>query len=99
MSLGGAGSNGWHRASCAEAAGSNGRVLVVQILVAEEGNRPMSIQEKLFITQMDLRLLALMGGRERTYDEFAALGAQAVLKEKSSTKVESGQTLLEFVKA
>lgn len=84
---------------CAEAAGSNGRVLVVQILVAEEGNRPMSIQEKLFITQMDLRLLALMGGRERTYDEFAALGAQAGLKVKSSTKVESGQTLLEFVKA
>jgi SAM-dependent methyltransferase len=83
----------------AEAAGANGRVLVVQILVAEEGNRPMDFREKLFITQMDLRLLALMGGRERTYDEFAALGAQAGLKVKSSTKVESGQTLLEFVKA
>jgi precorrin-6B methylase 2 len=80
----------------AEAAGSDGRVLVVQILVDMAQQESMDPGELYFITQMDLRLLSLMGGKERTYEEFVHLAANAGLKPRSRVKVPAGQTLMEF---
>lgn len=49
---------------CAEAAGRGGRVFVIE-KIGTDGVTPN--------TEMDLRLLAYMGGRERNLDELAAL--------------------------
>jgi hypothetical protein len=57
---------------CAEAAGSAGRVLVIESAAA--GGDPASFAE------MNLRMLVLAGGRERTVDDYAALAASAGLK-------------------
>jgi precorrin-6B methylase 2 len=80
----------------AEAAGSDGRVLVVQILVDMAQQQSMDPGELYFITQMDLRLLSLMGGKERTYEEFVELAANGGLKPRSRVKLPTGQTLMEF---
>src|SRR4030095_16463896 len=55
---------------CREALAPGGRVLVVEMLVPEE-IRPD------FVTVMDLNMLVMTGGRERTEKEFAALFAKA----------------------
>jgi hypothetical protein len=55
---------------CVEAAAARGRVLVIEEGVAETGLR----------TEMDLRMLAYTGGRERTLDEFEQLAAAAGLR-------------------
>jgi hypothetical protein len=57
---------------CAEAAGSGGRVLMIESAAA--GGDPASFAE------MNLRMLVLAGGRERTVDDYAALAASAGLK-------------------
>jgi hypothetical protein len=57
---------------CAEAAGSDGRVLVIESAAA--GGDPASFAE------MNLRMLVLAGGRERTVDDYTALAASAGLK-------------------
>jgi hypothetical protein len=57
---------------CAEAAGSDGRVLVIESAAA--GGDPGSFAE------MNLRMLVLAGGRERTVDDYAALAASTGLK-------------------
>jgi predicted transcriptional regulator len=54
---------------CAEAAGTDGRVFVVEKLVTDTDNR----------TEMDLRVLAWFGGRERGVAELTALAAAAGL--------------------
>lgn len=85
---------------CAEAAGENGRVLIVQILVADEEDRfPSDPGQLMFITQMDLRLLSLMAGKARTWREYAELAGKAGLTIRSTTVIPSGQTLLELVRA
>jgi hypothetical protein len=84
---------------CADAAGSTGRVLIVQILVADQNDAFPDPQQLMFITQMDLRLLALMGGKARTWREYRELGEQAGLQITGSTVVPSGQTLLELRRA
>lgn len=56
---------------CAEAAGSTGAVMVVE-KTGEGGD--------LVHTGMDLRMLAVTGGRERTADEIALLAAKAGLR-------------------
>jgi hypothetical protein len=55
---------------CAEAAGTTGRVFVVEKLATETDPR----------TEMDLRVLAWFGGRERSVTELAALAAAAGLR-------------------
>jgi hypothetical protein len=57
---------------CAEAAGPDGRVIVIEKIGAD-GAIPGSA--------MDLRLLVYMAGRERTVDELIALGTTAGLRE------------------
>jgi O-methyltransferase domain len=56
---------------CAEAAGSEGRVLIVEKIGADG---------ETLRTGMDLRVLAYMGGKERTVAELTALGAEAGLE-------------------
>ena len=58
---------------CAEAAGSTGRVLVVESH-GTPGGDPAAFAE------MNLRMLVLAGGRERTLDDYAALAADAGLR-------------------
>jgi hypothetical protein len=54
---------------CAEAAGTSGRVFVVEKFATDSDQR----------TEMDLRVLAWFGGRERDLDQLAALAAEAGL--------------------
>jgi O-methyltransferase len=54
---------------CAEAAGTGGRVFVVEKFATDSDRR----------TEMDLRVLAWFGGRERDLDQLAALAAEAGL--------------------
>jgi 2,7-dihydroxy-5-methyl-1-naphthoate 7-O-methyltransferase len=58
---------------CAEAAGSTGRVLVIESH-GTPGGDPAAFAE------MNLRMLVLAGGRERTLDDYAALAADAGLR-------------------
>ena len=58
---------------CAEAAGRRGRVLVIESHV-NSGGDPAALAE------MNLRMLVLSGGRERTLDDYAALAAGAGLR-------------------
>ena len=58
---------------CAEAAGGHGRVLVIESH-GSDGDDPAAFAE------MNLRMLVLAGGRERTLDDYAALAADAGLR-------------------
>jgi 2,7-dihydroxy-5-methyl-1-naphthoate 7-O-methyltransferase len=58
---------------CAEAAGSTGRVLVIESH-GTPGGDPAAFAE------MNLRMLVLTGGRERTIDDYSALAAEAGLQ-------------------
>jgi hypothetical protein len=75
---------------CAEAAGSTGRVLVIEQLVAERGAAWMT-------TAMDLRMLATVGGQERSLDEYRTLAAVAGLSLRENIVTKSGRSILEFV--
>ncbi|HEY1623489.1 MAG TPA: methyltransferase [Streptosporangiaceae bacterium] len=57
---------------CAEAAGSDGRVLMIES--QDTGSDPAGFAE------MNLRMLVLTGGRERTIDDYTALAASAGLR-------------------
>jgi hypothetical protein len=58
---------------CAEAAGSAGRVLVIESHAAATGDSAA-------FAEMNLRMLVLAGGRERTIDHYSALAATAGLQ-------------------
>jgi hypothetical protein len=58
---------------CAEAAGRRGRVLVIESHLNSGG-------ESASFAEMNLRMLVLSGGRERTLDDYAALAAEAGLR-------------------
>jgi hypothetical protein len=58
---------------CAEAAGRRGRVLIIESL-SNSGDESASF------AAMNLRMLVLTGGRERTLDDYAALAAGAGLR-------------------
>lgn len=58
---------------CAEAAGTTGRVLVIEEGLFEGSDSPLR-------TEMDLRMLAYTGGRERTLGDFEHLAAEAGLR-------------------
>jgi SAM-dependent methyltransferase len=55
---------------CAEAAGETGRVIVVERVVTDVGDRRE-------LTGMDLRMLTLFGSKERSLDEFNTLATAA----------------------
>jgi 2,7-dihydroxy-5-methyl-1-naphthoate 7-O-methyltransferase len=57
---------------CAEAAGSDGRVLVIESHAADGDSAGFA--------EMNLRMLVLAGGRERTIDDYAALAVAAGLQ-------------------
>jgi 2,7-dihydroxy-5-methyl-1-naphthoate 7-O-methyltransferase len=58
---------------CAEAAGRRGRVLVIE-------SHSNSGDDSASFAEMNLRMLVLSGGRERTVDDYAALAAGAGLR-------------------
>jgi hypothetical protein len=58
---------------CAEAAGSAGRVLVIESHAAADGDSAA-------FAEMNLRMLVLAGGRERTIDHYSALAGTAGLQ-------------------
>jgi ubiquinone/menaquinone biosynthesis C-methylase UbiE len=74
---------------CAEAAGSAGRVLVIEQLVATSETSSMT-------TTMDLRMLAVFGGQERSLDEYRALAAAAGLSLQENIVTKAGRSILEF---
>jgi 2,7-dihydroxy-5-methyl-1-naphthoate 7-O-methyltransferase len=74
---------------CSDAAGAAGRVLIVERVVTREGDQ----QE---LTGMDLRMLVLLGGRERVLGEFNALAAAAGLRFLASRRTTSEYWLLEY---
>jgi precorrin-6B methylase 2 len=73
---------------CAEAAGADGRVLVVEVLPTEPYVPHLS--------PYDLTMLVSVGGRERGVDDFIALGAEAGLALSATYTGTGGLTLLEF---
>lgn len=73
---------------CAEAAGTEGRVLVVEVLPTEPFVPHLS--------SYDLTMLVSVGGRERGMDDHLALAAGAGLERSASYTGTRGLTLLEF---
>ncbi|MEV5630751.1 methyltransferase [Micromonospora tulbaghiae] len=73
---------------CAEAAGSAGRVLVIEVLP--------TVPHVPHLSPYDLRMLVLVGGRERGLPEFAALAAAAGLAPRRTYHGTDGLTLMEF---
>jgi hypothetical protein len=71
-------------ARCAEAAGQDGRILVVESIGG--------------VTEFDLVMLVHFGGRDRTRVEFEELAAANGLRLEGVTPVASGRSLLEFQK-
>jgi 2,7-dihydroxy-5-methyl-1-naphthoate 7-O-methyltransferase len=71
---------------CAEAGGETGRVLIVEHDAAGD---PAAFAE------MDLRMLALVGGRERTVDDYATLAAAAGLAVTDVRTTPSGQLIID----
>ena len=74
---------------CAEAAGPDGRVLVVEVMPTEPYVPHLS--------SYDLTMLVSVGGRERGVDDFIALGTDAGLALTATYTGTGGLTLLEFV--
>jgi len=76
---------------CAEAAGSSGRVLVIESH-ATDGD-PAAFAE------MNLRMLVLAGGRERTLDDYSALAADAGLQVTKVNEITERHVVIECVPA
>jgi hypothetical protein len=74
---------------CAEAAGSTGRVLVIESHAA--GADPAAFAE------MNLRMLVLAGGRERTIDDYSALAADAGLQVTAVHDITERHVIIECV--
>lgn len=74
----------------AEATAGGGRLLVLERLAGGQGGTDPALA-----TKMDLRMLALVGGRERSAADFAALAAAAGLACRVVGDTPSGVTLLE----
>ena len=75
---------------CAEAAGSIGRVLVIGKLATEHAPSWTT-------TRLDLRLLAVLGGQERSLKKYSTLAAGAGLSLRENIVTKSGHSILEFV--
>jgi precorrin-6B methylase 2 len=77
---------------CAEAAEDAGRVLVIEGILGSNSTQQA-------ITAMDLRMLVLLGGRERTLEEFNRLAATAGLTLQSVRSTIAGRSILEYMPA
>jgi hypothetical protein len=75
---------------CAVAAGSKGRVLLVEFIVSEGVN-------DYEVTAMDLRMLLLFGGKERTMKQFSELADGAGLRIREAQPTVSPYWLIECV--
>jgi hypothetical protein len=75
---------------CAEAAGSTGRVLVIESH-GTAGGDPAAFAE------MNLRMLVLTGGRERTIDDYSALAAGAGLEVTAVHDITERHVIIECV--
>jgi len=73
---------------CAEAAASSGRVLVVESH-ANPGGDPAGFAE------MNLRMLVLAGGRERTIDDYSALASDAGLRVTAVHEISERDVIIE----
>ncbi|MBQ1041750.1 methyltransferase [Micromonospora sp. C32] len=73
---------------CAEAAGAAGRVLVIEVLP--------TVPHVPHLSPYDLRMLVLVGGRERGVPEYAGLAAAAGLSPRRTYHGADGLTLMEF---
>jgi hypothetical protein len=73
---------------CAEAAGTTGRVLVIEVLPTEPYVACLS--------PYDLTMLVSVGGRERGVDDHLGLAADAGLALENTYTGSAGLTLLEF---
>jgi 2,7-dihydroxy-5-methyl-1-naphthoate 7-O-methyltransferase len=73
---------------CAQAAGSAGRVLIIEALPTQPHVPHLS--------PFDLKMLVLVGGRERGPDDFVALAAAAGLAPARVYHGQAGLTLMEF---
>lgn len=73
---------------CAQAAGPGGRVVLGELVATGGENRQN-------FTHMDLRMLVLFGGRERTLEDFATLADAAGLTITSLTPTERGNSLID----
>lgn len=72
---------------CADAAGAKGRVVII-----EENNSNI---DRTDFAEMDLRMLVLCGGRERTLDDYTTLAAEAGLTVTGTRTTELGQVCIE----
>ncbi|WP_436762919.1 methyltransferase [Streptosporangium sp. V21-05] len=77
---------------CADAAGPRGRVLILESPIVS-GTDPAMFAE------MDLRMLVLSGGRERTVDDYRALAAAAGLRVAAVRDITARHTVVECVPA
>jgi hypothetical protein len=69
------------------------RVLVIEMVVSAERNRPSPV------AWLDLNMLVALGGRERTEDEFRALASGAGLRLERVVKAPAPYAILECVPA
>ncbi|KAA0977649.1 methyltransferase [Paeniglutamicibacter gangotriensis] len=76
---------------CADASGQKGRVVVI------EQNNPEG--DRTEFAEMDLRMLVLCGGTERTLDQYLALGETAGLHASGTSTTGMGQLCIEFFKS
>jgi hypothetical protein len=79
-------------ASCGQAAGPGGRVIIAERLVG-------SGEDPRMVTRMDLRMLLLVGGKERTADDFGELAQRAGLAVASVRDTAAAISVLECVPA
>lgn len=77
---------------CAEAADSGGRVLVIE-------THGTTGTDAAAFAQMDLRMLVLMGGRERTVEDYTALAERAGLRVTAMRPTASLRIIIECVPA
>ncbi|GAA2985674.1 methyltransferase [Streptosporangium longisporum] len=77
---------------CAEAAGPRGRVVVIE---SDDG----SGDDPALFAEMDLRMLVLSGGRERTVEDYIAVTAEAGLGLTGVRTTPLGQVVLDCVPA
>lgn len=77
---------------CAEAAGADGRVLILEMMLTGSENESQ-------FTYLDLHMLAYFGGKERTLDEYRDLAASAGLRLRRVSDGKWGGSILECVAA
>jgi hypothetical protein len=73
---------------CAEAAGASGRVVIVE-------SHGTGGEDPAMFAEMDLRMLVLCGGRERSVDDYAALAGAAGLRAADVRTTASGHVIID----